>query len=156
MASMVTMHPCSSSIGSNWGIAVISLDFSAVRAWPSVSVLAEAQALTRACPVPRYGVDGPLARIAVVGTPHRLAVDGHHFPGDQVGHRLDPGREALLELLRVQPGEDVAEEPAPAKAGVSWEGMPLGSSKESAEPLLAVARCGIDFNPLVVLHFQNN
>ena len=113
MASMVTMHPCSSSICSNWGMAVISLDcsvdFSAVFTCPRVSVLAEAQALTRAGPVPRYGVDGPLARIAVVGTPYRLAVDGHHFPGDQVGHRLGPGHEALLELLRVQPGEDVAE-----------------------------------------------
>ena len=88
---------------------MISLDFSAVFTCPRVSVLAEAQALTRACPVPRYGVDGPLARIAVVGTPYRLAVAGHHFPGDQVGHRLGPGHEALLELLRVQPGADVAE-----------------------------------------------
>ena len=92
--------------------------------------MAEAQALTRACPVLRYGVDGPLARIAVVGTPYRLAIDGHDFPGDQVGHRLGPGHEALLELLRVQPGEDVAEEPAPAKAGVSWDGIPWGSSRK--------------------------
>ena len=84
-------------------MAVISLDFSSVFTWARVMELAEAQALTRACPVPRYGVDGPLARMAVVGTPHRLTVDGHHFPRDQAGHRLGPGHEAPLELLRIQP-----------------------------------------------------
>ena len=44
---MVTMHPFSSSICSNWGMAVISLDFSSVFTWPRVMELAEAQALTR-------------------------------------------------------------------------------------------------------------
>ena len=85
-------------------MAVISLDFSVDF---SVVYLPQGQRVGRGPGADQ--VDGPLARIAVVGTPYRLAVDGHHFPGDQVGHRLGPGHEALLELLRVQPGEDVAE-----------------------------------------------
>ena len=46
MASMVTMHPLSSSNSSNRGMAVISLDFYSVATCPKVRVLAEAQALT--------------------------------------------------------------------------------------------------------------
>ena len=116
---MVTMHPFSSSSCSNWGMAVISLDFSSVFTWPRVSLLAEAQALTR------WTARLPDAPSPVVSWERRTVFpNGHHLPRQQVGHRLGPLHEAPLELLWVQPGEDIAKEPALAKAGVSWEGMP--------------------------------
>ncbi len=49
MASMVTRQPLSSSISSNRGMAVISLDFSSVLACRRDSVLAEALTKWIAC-----------------------------------------------------------------------------------------------------------
>ena len=58
-------------------------------------------------------MDGLLACPFVVGAAHRLAVDGHHLSGQQVCHPLAPLHEALLEALlepvRIQAGEHVAE-----------------------------------------------
>jgi hypothetical protein len=47
IASMVTMQPSMSSTLSSSGIAVISLDFSAVAVWPSTTPALAAKALTR-------------------------------------------------------------------------------------------------------------
>ena len=135
---MVTIQPCRYSKSSNWGMAVISLDFAAVLTWPRVragpvldtGVFCVAQALTRAGPVLRYGVHGPLVPHPVVGPSGRLAVNGHHSSGQQLSAGLGPGYEAVLELRRVQTGKDIAEKPAPAKAGVSCDGMPPGSSRK--------------------------
>ena len=44
-----------------------------------------------------------------MGAAHRLAVDGHHFALGELGHGLNPLNETMLELLRIQPGEDVFE-----------------------------------------------
>ena len=77
-------------------------------------------------------MDGPLARLAVVGTAHRPAVDGRHFPWQQLGHRSGPLHETPLELLRVQPGEDLAESVVGRDA--------VGQFQEGPEPLfLALA-----------------
>ncbi len=54
-------------------------------------------------------MDGLLACPFVVGAAHRLAVDGHHLSGQQLCHPLAPLHEALLEPVRVQAGEHVAE-----------------------------------------------
>ena len=91
-----------------------------------------------ACPVLRYGgigrgpsanqMDGPSARLRIVGTTHRLAVYGHHLAGHEGRHRLGPLHETALELLRVQPGENVAE-------GVVG-GNAVGQVQKGAEPLL--------------------
>ena len=62
------------------------------------------------------------ARLLIVGTTQRLAVYGHHLAGHEGRHRLGPLHETALELLRVQPGENVAEEPAPASAGANIPG----------------------------------
>ena len=73
---------------------------------------------------------GSLATRAVVRTPGRLAVNGDHLTGHQLRDGLGPGHQAVLELGWVQTGKDIAEEPAPAKAGVSWEGIPPGNSRK--------------------------
>ena len=86
-------------------------------------------------------LDSHFARMAVVGTPQRLTVDGHHFPRDQVGHRLSPGHEAPLELLRVQRGEDAA------GGFVEWDS--IGQLPESAEPLLFALAEEFDVDPRV-------
>ena len=73
---------------------------------------------------------GPLAPRPVVGPSGRLAVNGDHLTGQQLRDGLGPGHKAVLELGWVQTGKDIAEEPAPAKAGVSWEGIPPGNSRK--------------------------
>ena len=72
----------------------------------------------QACPVLRYGgvgrgpsadqMNGLLACPLVVRAPHRLAVDGPHLSGEQLGQPLAPLQEAFLELVRVQTGEHIA------------------------------------------------
>ena len=62
-----------------------------------------------------------------MGTAHRLPINGHHLPRQQVGNRLGPLHETPLELLWVQPGEGVVggdavrhfqKEPALVETGV--------------------------------------
>ena len=99
MASMVTIAPSIASMSRSFGIAMISLDFSATLTWPSTRRWRAAKAETMWMAAFR-----PL----VAGSAHGLAVDGDH-PRRHPGHRGDPGDEAALELLGVERGEDVAE-----------------------------------------------
>ena len=83
------------------GMAVISLDFSSVFTCPRVRVLAEAQALTRwmGCLPARLSWERRTVLPSMATT----------SPGQQIGHRLAPLHEALLEPVRVQAGEHIAE-----------------------------------------------
>jgi hypothetical protein len=66
----------------------------------------------------------------VMGAPHRLAVDGHHFALGDLGHGLDPLNKTALELLRVQASEDVSES--------IMGGDAVGQLQEGLEPLLFI------------------
>ena len=71
----------SSSSCSSLGMAVISLDFSSPWSGPAPSI-------GRGPNVDH--VDGLFTQGAVMGAPHRLAVDGHHFALGELGHGLYP------------------------------------------------------------------
>src|SRR5918994_5721538 len=97
IASMVTMAPSIASMSSSFGIATISFDFSATLTWPSTSR--------------REGgnhMDGGFPALFLIRAAHRLAV-GRDHPGRSAGQRRHPGDEAVLKLLRIERGEDVAE-----------------------------------------------
>src|SRR5208337_1639348 len=98
IASMVTIAPSMTIMSSSFGIATISLDFSATLIWPSTRRWRAAKAETM-----WIGLSLPL----LAGPPGGLAIDGDDPLGGsgQCGY---PGDEAALELLVVQHGEDVA------------------------------------------------
>jgi hypothetical protein len=56
----------------------------------------------------RDHVDGRPGPALLIGAPERLAVDGNDVRAEP-GERRHPGDEAVLKLLRVEDGEDVAE-----------------------------------------------
>ena len=76
-----------------------------------------------------------------MGAAHRLAVDGHHLALGELGHRLDPLNKTALELLWVQPGEDIPE-------GVMG-GDSVGQLQESPEPLLFAIAEEFDIHPVI-------
>ena len=117
---MVSMQPLMSSISSNRGMAVISVGF-LLRL-----DLAQGHRIGRGPGADQ--VNRLLARPIVVRTAHCLAVDSHHLARQKGRHRLGPLHEAPLELLRVQPGENVAE-------GVVGRDS-VGQVQKGAEPLL--------------------
>jgi hypothetical protein len=68
--------------------------------------LSEHEALTRRkC---RHHVDRGFGASLLVGAAQRLAIDGNHI-GRRAGQRSHPGHEALLELVGVESGKNVAE-----------------------------------------------
>ena len=69
-----------------------------------------------------YQVNGLLAPGPVVGAAHRLTVNGHHFTLGQSGHLLGPPHKQLWNCSGSR-----RENTSPK---VSWDGMPLGSSKK--------------------------
>ena len=71
-------------------------------------------------------MDGRFLALFLIGSTHRLAVDRDH-PGRSAGQRRHPGDEALLELLRIERGEDVA------KMIMRWRS--LGERPEPAQKL---------------------
>ena len=93
-------------------------------------------------------MDGLLACPVVVGAAHRLAVDGHHLSGQQVCHPLAPLQEALLEALlepvRIQAGEHVAE-------GVTGRDalgqIQIGQIQKGAEPFLLALAAKLHVDP---------
>src|ERR1700733_9729313 len=89
IASMVTIAPSIASMSSNFGIAMISLDFSA------------------GCEG-RNHVDRRSGVLLSAGQSQGLAIDGN-YPLRRSGQCCDPGDEASLELLGVQDSQDVAE-----------------------------------------------
>ena len=76
-----------------------------------------------------------------MGAAHRLAVDGHHFALGELGHGLDPLNETMLELLRIQPGEDVSE-------GIMGRDT-VGQLQEGLEPLLFAVAEELDIHPVI-------
>ena len=86
-----------------------------------------------------HQVDGPPALGAVVGASHRLTVNGHRFPLDQLGHLAGPVHKAALELLGVQTGEHLAE-------GVVGRDAPR-QFQEGPEPLLPAPSEHLDMHP---------
>ena len=76
-----------------------------------------------------------------MGAAHRLAVDGHHFALGELGHGLNPLNETMLELLRIQPGEDVSE-------GIMG-GNTVGQLQEGLEPLLFAVAEELDIHPVI-------
>ena len=110
------------------------MDFSSVLTCPRVRVLAEAQALTRWRSL-------PLACPGVVGTAHRLAVDGHHLPRQRLRHPLAPLHEAFLEPPRVQSGEHLAKSVMGRNA--------VGQVQKGPEPFLLALAEHRHMNPRV-------
>ena len=86
-------------------------------------------------------MDGPFARPLVVGTAHRLAVNGHHLSRQQAGHRPAPFHETLLEAVRVQTGEHIAESVVGRYS--------LGKVKEGAEPVFLAPAEHLHVDPRV-------
>ena len=76
-----------------------------------------------------------------MGAAHRLAVDGHHFALGELGHGLNPLNETMLELLRIQPGEDVSE-------GIMGRDT-VGQLQEGLEPLLFAVAEELDIHPVI-------
>ena len=96
---MVTIAPSIASRSSNFGIATISLDFSADFHLPEHKTLTGGEG--------RYHMDGAFTGLATRAA-HGLPIDRDHALR-HAGQRRDPGDETALELLRVEGGEDVAE-----------------------------------------------
>ena len=69
-----------------------------------------------------HQVNGLLAPGPVVGAAHRLTVNGHHFTLGQSGHLLGPPHKQLWNCSGSR-RENTSQK-------VSWDGMPLGSSKK--------------------------
>ena len=98
MASMVTMQPSSARTDSSCGIAVFSLDFSAVACWPSTSPTPAAKALTSCRGRHRLYTCAPTG----------LAVNGDNLGAEGWEQRTDPSPKGGFEFLRA----DQAEQPA--------------------------------------------
>ena len=139
----VPLHP-SSSISSNPGMAVISLDFSSVLTCPKLSML-PFDKLRRGPGADQ--VDRLLQRSPAMGTAHRPfgfaqdrpAGDGHHLAGHEGRHRPGPINETLLELPRVQPGKHVA-------GSVVGENA-VGQARKGAEPFLLAPAGHLHLDP---------
>ena len=137
MASMVTMHPLSSSIPSSRGMAVISLDLSSVFTCPRVRVLAEAQALTRwmAClpALLSWERRTVLPSMATTSPGSNSATDWLHSIKHSIKHSWNRSGSKR-------------ENTSPK---VSCDGMPLGQFQEAAEPLLPALAKHLHMDPRV-------